>query len=145
MVSLHQQQCTMHNQWPSQATLLVPILHDCQLKLSSDFSADSCCFEEALRSATCVHGHRRQNAICCCVLTGNNTVAPILERAATAFELREAPTQAHVSSRDSGANTERKRLTKPGKKVLHSKPAGRQAIIQQIATSCQHIACCTEH
>ena len=56
-------------------------------------------------------------------LTGNSTVAPIVERAASAFELREAPTHAQVSSNERGVNKGRSFLTKPGKNVLHIKPA----------------------
>ena len=63
-------------------------------------------------------------------LTGNSTVAPIVERAAAAFELREAPTHAQVSSSDRGASTGRSFLTTFGKKVLHSNPA---------------VACCVTH
>ena len=55
--------------------------------------------------------------------TGRKTMAPIAERAAAALELREAPTHAHVSSRDSGASKGLNFLTRPGRKVLHNSPA----------------------
>lgn len=61
--------------------------------------------------------------MCRSTLTGNRTVAPILDRAAAAFELREAPTHAQVSNRDKGANRGRSFFTKSGKNVLHSRPA----------------------
>ena len=57
------------------------------------------------------------------IRTGSKTVAPIVERAAFALELREAPTHAHVSSSDRGASKGLSFFTKPGRKVLHTSPA----------------------
>ena len=57
------------------------------------------------------------------MLAGRRTIAPMEERAAAAFKLREAPTHAQVSSRDRGASRGLSLLTKPGRKVLHTRPA----------------------
>lgn len=57
------------------------------------------------------------------MLAGRRTIAPMEERAAAAFKLREAPTHAQVSSRDRGASRGLSLLTRPGKKVLHTRPA----------------------
>ncbi|KAA6417490.1 MAG: hypothetical protein FRX49_12569 [Trebouxia sp. A1-2] len=65
-----------------------------------------------------------------------STVTPIEERAAAALEAREAPTQAHVSSSDSGASKGRSLFTKLGRKVLHTSPANH--ILSQVNTHSKH-------
>ena len=57
------------------------------------------------------------------MLAGRRTIAPMEERAAAAFKLREAPTHAQVSSRDRGASRGLSLVTRLGRKVLHTRPA----------------------
>ena len=63
------------------------------------------------------------------MLAGRRTIAPREERAAAAFKLREAPTHAQVSSRDRGASRGLSPLTKPGRKVLHTRPACNSSLL----------------
>ena len=59
----------------------------------------------------------------CWALTGTSTRAPVLVRAAAALELREAPTQAHVSSSATADSTGLSRRTRPGRYLLSNSPA----------------------
>lgn len=72
------------------------------------------------------------------MLAGRRTIAPREERAAAAFKLREAPTHAQVSSRDRGASRGLSPLTRPGRKVLHTRPACNSSLVQAPHLSLQY-------